>query len=353
MMSRKILSTMILADCFSRCFRYRLRMASIAVALAMFAGVSPAVAQSKLTIKLRGPVVSCSESTIRIKDVADVSGGSALLRHSVSKLDLDEFSTRQQPVQILPQTISYRVLLAGIGRERFAVTGAAKAYVQFAEPVDLTNQFADELKRQLSRQFGLNPESIDMAISTDVNALIEKAGLDPNTISVQAQFGTEIPIGNRSFRVRLADAAGRSSTANIPTRVALYRELVMAKQNISAGEMLTSENCSRVRRPVESNRVRFASFDQVIGNQASAPIQQYSLVQSQAVQPVKPTSKYVVQPNSLVNIHIRRGGLNVTLKNARARRRGQIGETIEFINPKSRKSVFAKVVDASTAVIEM
>jgi flagella basal body P-ring formation protein FlgA len=60
-----------------------------------------------------------------------------------------------------------------------------------------------------------------------------------------------------------------------------------------------------------------------------------------------------VKRNAIVNISIRRGPLVITLKDARALENGRAGDYINFVNPKSKETIRARILDATTATIEM
>ena len=107
------------------------------------------------------------------------------------------------------------------------------------------------------------------------------------------------------------------------------------------------------RRPIDDLQVGFASYEQAIGKTAQNDIQQFSLVKPQFVAETEPIEeKIIVKRNALMTILVRQAGLTVELHNARANDNGRVGDTIGLINPKSKVLVYAKIVNATTAIIE-
>ena len=329
--------------------------AFIRVAIWLVMAVGPitfAQARQIVEIHLHAPTVFCFENTIHIKDIAEIKNGTLQLREKLGNLDLDEFTAKGTPVEISGRLIHYRILVAGFDESKFKVTGNRITVALFSRPIDATLWVQQALTEQLSSQFQLSPSSLEVTVNRQLDTTIEQAGLDPATLSVIPQFSTELPVGNKNIEVILSDSSGKSLKTNLSVKIAVYRDLIMAKQNISRGDVLSADKIERVRRPVDSQQVRFASYDQAIGKQAQSDIQQFSLVKAQFIRTVNNESQYLVKRNSRLNIEIKRGALSVTLKDARADQNGKIGDYIFFTNPKSNKKVRARIVNASTAVIE-
>ncbi len=325
-----------------------------AVVIVLCGWLAPcADAQQVVDVHLHGPFVSCFKETIAVKDVAEITGGTSSLRQQVGDLDLDEFTDLQRPLLINSRTIRYRIILAGIDESQFRLSGSAKTHARFSETIDVDERIRQALIEQLAQQFQLPEDSFELTILSSLGLVTSNAKLDPGTLTVVPKFRAEMPVGRQTVDVRLSDATGRSLTVKVSVKISVFRDLVMAKQNISRGETLTEENITRVRRPVESHQVRFASYEQSLGKEAQSSIQQFSLLKAQYVRNAQPKSTYVVQRNDRLNIHIQRGAMRVTLKNARAMEKGKIGDFIQFVNPKSNKPVFARIVNGSIAVVEM
>ena len=181
--------------------------------------------------------------------------------------------------------------------------------------------------------------------------MLDSSGFDFDSIQVQQEFGNELPLGKRNVETTVRDLNGELQALRIPVTVAVFRDLVVAKKNISKGQTLAPRDVVSVRRPVMRRNVKLASYEQVLGMQAQTDIQQHELIKSNLVRQNKPASSFVIKRNSYVNIVARRGSLSVVLKDAKALENGKIGEKITLVNPKTKERVVGKVLDSSTVEI--
>ncbi len=319
----------------------------------LFAWNVSALAAQQIEIQLRSPTVSCTQTTIRLGDVADLTGGDPAMRERLSELDLDEFSLDRGARQITARQIRYRAVLAGVDAAKFRLADASSTLVQFTEPIDTRRLVERAIHQRLANNFQIPEDSIEVRLLSTIDSLISRSGMDTASLTIEPTFPTEFPLGQRTLELKLTDNSGRSSTSTASVNIILYRDLVMVKENISRGDLLDHEKLERVRRPIDNPQVSFASYEQTVGRTAQDDIQQFSLVKAQSITNTEPTeSKIVVTRNALVTILVRQRGLSVDLQNAQANANGRVGESIEFINPKSKALIRAKIVNATTAIIE-
>jgi flagella basal body P-ring formation protein FlgA len=315
---------------------------------------SAACAQ-QIEIELKAPTVACFDNTIRIKDIAEIRSRDPQLRRYVAELDLEQFTEFQTQIEISERLVHYRLLVAGIKPSQFTISGQPLTMARFSEPINTSRTVERAIQNELATQFGLPRTSLEITVNRQIESVIQGAGLDPASLMVQPSFPAELPIGNRSVEIVLSDGAGNSLATSVSAKIAVYRDLVIAKRNISRGELLSEDKIERVRRPVDSSQVRFASFEQAVGKTARTDIQQFALLKTQFVSTAKQTdsaSQPVIKRNDRLNVIIKRGPMSVTLKGALATENGKPGDYIDLINPKSKERVRARIIDAGTAVIE-
>jgi len=333
---------------------------SILTTFLFVSSVITATTAQQVEIVLRGPTNTVSKNTVRISDVADLRDGNPALRQQLAALDLHEFDLAREPAEITGSQIRFRAILAGIDGSRFSVRGVSATTVQFSNPIDAASIFQTAFLSQLSKQFQIPEESFELQWTTAIDPLVQRLELDLPSLIVSPQFPPELPLGHRTIEVHLADHRGQTHHVHLSVKISVYRELVMAKQNISRGEILNEEKIERVRRPIDSTQVRFASFDQTVGKAAQSDIQQFSLVRSQFVRDELPNSAgannvnaFEVKRNQRLDIIVRRGPLVITLQDAQAMENGRIGDYIDFQNQKSKQRLRARIIDSKTATVEM
>ncbi len=296
----------------------------------------------QLEIELKSPSVNCFDDTIHINDVAEIRTSDSRLRKQVGKLDLDSFTDKQKQVEISDRLIHYRLLVAGLNPSQFRIVGGPRTIASFSEPINASQAIEHAIQRKLAAQFQLPPDSLEVSVNHEIESALQRTELDLTTLIVEPDFPAELPIGNRNIEVVLSDKTGNSLATKVSAKIAVYRDLVIAKQNISRGELLSEDKIERVRRPVDTQQVRFASFEQAVGHTAQSDIQQFALLKTQFISSSNPSGQnpsYLVKRNDRLNIVINRGRISITLKDARAMENGRVGDYIEFINPKSGNRV--------------
>ena len=311
----------------------------------------PAFGQPTVTVHLRTTQVNAFSDLIRIGDVAEVRGGDARLREQIAHLDLDEFGAAPQ-VEVTRSQIEYRMRLARIPPMRFQVTGVPRLTVVRRRSIDERQRVEAWIRQQIVDDFRLRPEDVLLQVTERDKQLLSRLGLDPLTARGRAIFPAEFPLGNLVLDIRVEDADGRSEILKLPVSIALMRDLVMTRTNISRGEVITADRVERVRRPVQSRSVQFASYEQVVGHVAQQPLQQFSLVPGTAIDNKVRTSPIVVHRRDRVRVTIHSHGLKVVLLKAEALENGRVGDFIEVMNSKTRKKFTAKIVEAGHVEVE-
>ncbi len=314
--------------------------------------LAPHCAAQTVEIRFRSDSIATSRKLVRIQDVAEVTGGDFHLRSRIAELDLEDFGSSQTTIQLASDQVAYRILLDGISRSAFHIE-PSNITVHQVEPGHINRMMEQLLLRDLLASYSLEESSVEWQLITSLESQVSRSGLDIATLSVQAKWPVELPVGQRAIQVTYFDSFGRSIDQSTVCKLTMFREVVRLKENVARGERIEESMIERVRRPISTSQVNLASYDQVVGKVAQSDLQPFTLVSLNAVKE-KPGSPHHwdVRRNSLVDIVIKQGNLVVTLKAAKANQNGRIGDTIELINPTTRKSIQATLMDAETAVIE-
>lgn len=307
-------------------------------------------------IRFRGPTVSSTREVIRLQDVADLSGGEPAIRHRLSNLDLEAFETDQVSMEISAELVRYRILLAEISDSKFHIEPATSSTVFHWRPEKINRLIEQSLSWQFAEMYRIPEEELELSLVSSLDQTLIRSAIELDSMTVQSRLPTELPIGQRMIPITVSDAQGKSLDLKAVCRITVYRNVAMILSTVAKGQELNETNIERVRRRIDSPSIRLASYEEVIGKTAQANLQAYSIVHQQAIQnPAGSQTQAMpsgVKRNAIINIIVQQGNLAVTLKNARANQNGQIGETIAFLNPVTNKIVYAKLLDANTAIIQ-
>ncbi len=328
-----------------------IKIAVIHVAIVVSLFISSAnLAFGQTEIRLAQREVRCFEKAVKLKHIAEVSSTNPRIAAKIKELDIDQIEEDQNTIKVSKEQVRIRLVLSGIKDSQFQLSGHDSLTVVAARPTSKRKSVTKALTTQIAEQFHMPHSNIQVTIDSKFQ-MLDSSGFDFDSIQVQQEFGNELPLGKRKVETTVRDLNGELQALRIPVTVAVFRDLVVAKKNISKGQTLTPRDVVSVRRPVMRRNVKLASYEQVLGMQAQTDIQQHELIKSNLVRQNKPASSFVIKRNSYVNIVARRGSLSVVLKDAKALENGKIGEKITLVNPKTKERVVGKVLDSSTVEI--
>jgi len=321
------------------------------------------LAAQSVEIRIRETPLTLSAGTIRIQDVAELSGGDYRTRQKIASLDLDDVSQKNDFIEISADRIRYRILLAGIPDRDFFLTGG-NALIYLLDRNSLADKISSSVRSAISHHWQVPLDQLEVALISPVEGTLLRSGLELQSLQIQAELPAEFPQGQRHLRIIFSDGFGKQLKTTLSFKFEVYRDLVMVKEDIRKGELLDENRLTLVRRPVGDNQVRYVSYDQALGQTVKNDLKKFELIDAQSLisntAPPEPTAKQDLSPrptfdikrNEPVNLVIRQGGLSVTLRDAKAVQNGRVGETLEFINPSTKKRIAAKLIDSKTAVVD-
>jgi hypothetical protein len=136
-----------------------------------------------LTLELQEQV-GIGTALVNIGDVARISGGTALTRDRVARLDIGELRPRDQSVAIPARVIKYRLQVAGIDTEGVVVKGSEQVSVTISRRTVTADEVVTAARAELSRRVppGFDTGTIEL-IQQVVVQLPEVPVGDPITIT--------------------------------------------------------------------------------------------------------------------------------------------------------------------------
>lgn len=332
------------ATCFSR-IRGMVLMLALSLLL-------PSVTSAGETVRitLAQAEVSTTSDVVKIGDVVEIEGSTARVTSNVASLDLDQFAGTDSTVIVTQEQIRIRLVLAGIDATNMTLSGVDQVRVKRIEVVDVSSALEATLTDRLATRYHIEPS--DLVVRLDAKSVnFKNQVVVPSTLQIIQTLPADLPLGQKNIAVQLTDSDQQKFETRLNARIAVVRNLVIARRPIRKGEVMSAENVESVRRPIDSRRVRFASFEQVVGKQSRVNVNQYDLIKSTVVRDVATRSETIVKKNALMNVIVRRGPLEVVLKGARAIDAGNPGDQIALLNPHTREQIVARIIDGSTAEV--
>jgi flagella basal body P-ring formation protein FlgA len=288
--------------------------------------------------------VQCSESEVRLGDVADIFGLNRILVAKLHSVYLGEAPKEGETLKIIRPDIQRRLTISGIKSEQINLTGAFQTVVTNNSVPEVSNPLYAVIDNYLKGYFADSGEEYEVQFrhlpEPDIKATsgavfkvssAKEEKLRDNVVIIVSAFKNGKVI--KSYPVSL--------------KIRCFRRILVANQNINHHQILSPEMFSYERR--ETTRMLqppLTNVDAVKGKWATRLISRGSVVTVDKIEPIP-----AIKQGDLVTIAFDAEDFQITAQ-GRARKSGLIGEEIPVLNLDSLKEINAKVRDARTVVVE-
>src|SRR6056297_3705473 len=173
----------------------------------------------------RGVIVSLSpqsvavkQSTVRVGDVADVIGGTPLQQRLIADLDLESLAGPGR-CEIHKSQVVTRLLLSGLDRDDFQVTGPETVIAQRISAARIRDHLIRQVTMELSEQFGIDAKDISLRLSDDKTLAEIESAFPEATFAAEVIPPNKFPIGRSRLVVQLVDRDGRRLRTTLECQV--------------------------------------------------------------------------------------------------------------------------------------
>lgn len=322
----------------------------VAIAIAMMPHLLTA---GELKVVLNEFSVINADQRVAIGDVAAVSGGTQSDRQRIEQLDLETMGRTDSVLQIAKRQIELRVLVDGYARNAFEVIGPTAVTVRCSCARRLREELETLATAEISRQFGLDNESVGVRLENDHQIKAAEARLASNDFSTTVLFQPQLPIGKTQIQFEFLSETGDRFLFAFDAQVIVSMEVALATRAIAKGTVVDADMIRVIKRPMVK-REAFAHGSEVAGRVAKRDISRNDVVLSTDIEAAGSTKLTpVVKRNDVLDVIIDVGSGQVRLKNARAMSQGAIGDTIVVLNTRTNIRLSATVVDRNLAKISL
>ena len=323
---------------------------AVTLLMMLFSMSSVARADQVAHITVTQSDVQCRDDVVKVSHIATIDSTNRQVTAAIAALDLDKFDASETAITVTQDQLRIRLALAGFDTPGIVLAGADQVRVQRMKTENIASAMETVLRNRLADQYQISQDDLVVTLNSNTTHFKDQS-IDPTTMHIVTSLPAELPLGQRSIAVELTDAEIKTVEVRLNARIAVVRNLVVATRAIRKGETMNSENVESVRRPIDNRSVRFASFEQVVGQQSRVDVNQYDLIKSTTIRTTASRSDFAVRKNALINVVVRRGPLEVVLKGARAIDAGNPGDQIALLNPHTREQIVARIIDGSTAEV--
>jgi len=305
-----------------------------------------------LTLLLAAPYAAADDSlVVALKETAAVEGPVVLLSHVaeitgnpdavrfLSSVALGSAPEKGEKRSISVDDVKMRLDLAGADISKIAFEGA--------KAVTVTTGAGGES--------GVNEQMIASAAKSAVGRKIAAAGLitrcevlavaTQNMLAPAGKIKIEkeprLPAdadlaasGSITVVVSVKEQDGYETAVPVTVKLTAYHKVTVAKVRVAKGDILTSASVSLEERPETETGIE---LDDAIGKRAAVSIPAGAVLIKEMVEELP-----VVKKGELVRVTVEREGVVVTFY-GRSRDEGAKGDLVEVENPKTGKSMTARV----------
>lgn len=315
----------------------------------MLASCARSASAADVVIALHQTSSATSDPTVRIGDVARVFGGAPTDRRVIEQLDLESLRD-QDDCSITRKQVEMRLLLAGYKRDTFQITGPPTVSARRSSPARLRSKLERLIESELARQFAVDTSRVAVHfVNTSQLESIERT-LSNHELSVRVLPRNEFPIGRTRLPVDIIDAAGIRHSETFDVQVSLSMTVAIADGPIAQGTVIGPEMLHTVQRSITA-KADYANPETAVGRTASRYIASNSILLTGHLLTPRAGSSQAVKRNGLLDVVINLGGGEIRLKNARAMESGNVGDTIEVLNPNTNRRINASIIGPNLATV--
>lgn len=280
---------------------------------------------------------------VTLGDVAEVRGGTAALRARAGGLDIIELAEGQESDAIPRQLVVARLLIGGVGRESFEVSGAETVRVQWRPEQTADERVLSAIRRGVEERLYVPQEEIVVELAQPLPAaLVQMLNQSPDA-KVESRFAATPTGGRTRVDVWVTSASGQTTVTPAAVDVRFRQLVPVVAESISPRRIITADAVTFTEREVSELQSVLQS-EQVVGMAARRQLAPGEVIGPRDLtEPTAASEPVVIKARDLVRLTARKGNLVLTVPAAEALQAGRKGEFIRVRNPTSGRTILGRV----------
>jgi flagella basal body P-ring formation protein FlgA len=309
-------------------------------------------ADARLRITLHQQVET-SDRLVRIADVAQIVGGTPLLRERVGRLDLVKLEDDESTADVSRTLVQARLLLSDAAPDGFHVDGAPVTRVFV--PINLTpeDRALAVARTAVARHLALTADDVVLRLAQPLSPyLVQAIQLTPSD-QLEARVSMTPTGGNTRIELWTRDANGVQHAAPFVVDLRFRQIVPVARRPLKARDTLTADDVDMQPREL-AHRGTGLELEQVLGKALRRSVVAGHILQDvDLTAPVAADEPVVVKVRDIVRVTVRKGALTLVMPAAEALQAGREGETIRIRNTNSGRVVIGRVTGAGEVEVPL
>lgn len=322
--------------------RLVLVLASLAVVTALPSG---ALGQSPVRVAMRPAIISDSD-TIRLADVAELTGGNPTDRARMAQLDFDV---------TLPGTLPRneavtRLLLAGFDASEFQFAGPESTHVIAGQPGSTSAFLIDAIRSHVAHHAEVDPDQVAVQIPNPPEI---PAGVLTGQLELKPLEHLDRIVGRRLIRLGVFLDGTLRDEIRVNAETTIARDVLVSTRPIERNEILDAENTAVRTRQLDSLKPGSWLDPSARGSAVARRIIAHAVLKQGDLARADSTSDdpLLIKSRDAVTAVARKGSLKITMSGMEAMRSGRLGDVIPVRNPATGVTIMARIVDGGTVEV--
>lgn len=307
---------------------------------------------SPVHIQLRSQSMARSE-TITVGDVAELSGGSAVLRERIRRIDLAEAPKATETVKISASQIVFRLQLTDLPNASFQVFGVKEVIVvPFVDTLD-DERVIQQARELILKSYSWPEEDLQVRLVRPMTIQLPKIS-NLQKLDVKTELHTPgQKLGRCQVDVAIVIDGEKRLQFPLHFETKLLRAVPVCSVTVARGEKFTEKNVRLEKRPEDPNFRPAATLESLIGK-----VSQRTLGAGQVVaatdaegENASPEGAPIIKARQVVKMLVPLGNVNVVAR-GEAMQEGKMGQVIRVQNVDSKKVVTGRVTGPDTVEVD-
>lgn len=288
-----------------------------------------------------------AQSTVRVGDLVELSGGNNRTRNEIARLDLAIKPGTARDAKVSKAEIMARILLAGIEPDEFEIISKQPT----SQTVNSENQssssnpedaIANAIRRHVSRGLNVDEGSVLVALDLLSTQLSQISSDQITHLSFRPLEHADRLVGRNRVVIGVFENDQLKARLSIPAVVSVYKSVLVTNRPIDRGELIDESNTHVETSEFLNSSAIPVSPSEILGRQAKRNIRAQQILKSRDVQ-LATYSENVINARDIVSVEATKSGLRITMSGVEALRAGKVGDVIPLRNPTSNEKLFGRI----------
>lgn len=320
------------------------------IGLILFMVISVSAENADVVRVVLRPRSTVDEQLVKTNDIAELQGGSPIVRRLIAELDVIEFSQGKISETISHSQLSLRLQLAGVAQNTYQLSGPEQATVLLQQRVVGDEHVIEIVRDALAEHWQVEPTDLHVRLSQPLPAAVRTLLAEDPNLTVSPFLSQEQTPGSMRLMLGVYDNNNLLKKVTVSLDVQLSRTVAVTTVPLRARQVITNADFRLERRSVAGRAAMDAVMD-VANKSTTRVLPAGAILLNKDLRSAdhnrSQQTKEIIKRGDIVRLVAHARGLTVAVRACEALENGHIDETIRVRNLRSRKIITGRVINAT------